>query len=69
MHHLNMPIKMMLIPKFHYAVATLKSLRVGMRDHMAFEMRASLEGFPAALLITDVISGLTMSLTHVAIVV
>ena len=64
-----MAIKMMFIPESHDAITTLESLGIGMRNHVAFQMRASLERFPASLLSTDVISGFTMSLSHVAIVV
>jgi hypothetical protein len=65
--HFGMPIEMMFIAETHAAVVAPEAFDVCMRDHVSFEVRAPLEGFTAVLLSAYVVSGLCVSLMHMAV--
>lgn len=63
----NVPIEMMFVAKCHDAVTTFVIFCICVRYHMPFEMRSSLESFPAIFLFAYIISTLAVSFSHMPI--
>lgn len=66
MNNSGVPIKMVLVSKSESALFALEALHFRVRDHVSLQMRGPLEGFPTIFFLACIITGLGVSLPHVA---